>query len=139
MLICNFDCMWNKRSDIVQVLDKQPAKKLLAWTAAGSKNNQKCTKKGHFLGSARKGKKKCPVPYWESDICVGILTPALAKLTISEKGAKKENLKKTVDQCFPCAKPTFATRRASAERCCIKHPLSKVNEKPAARSKILKN
>ena len=37
------------------MLDKQPAKKLLAWTAACSKNNQKCVKKEHLLGLARKG------------------------------------------------------------------------------------
>jgi len=39
--------------------------------------------------------------------------------------------------CFPYAKLTFATRGASAESWCIEHPFSKVNEKPAARSKIL--
>jgi len=44
--------MCNRWSAIIQVLDEQTAKKLLAWTAAGSKNHQKCKKKGHFLGEA---------------------------------------------------------------------------------------
>ena len=53
------------------------------------------------------------------------------------RAPKKERLKKGIDVCFPYAKLTFVTRGASAERWCVRHWVSKVNEKPYASSKIL--
>ena len=78
--------MCNRWGAIFQVFDEQPAKKLLAWTAAGSKNHQKCTKKGHFLGLARK----------EATRSKKIVSISLGKLMIfvfEEKLVKKVNEK----------------------------------------------
>ena len=50
---------------------------------------------------------------------------------------EKPNTRSKIPRFWTHAKFTLASRGASAESWCVRHSVSKVNEKPSTRSKIL--